>query len=176
MSENQETPEVVVEEPAERKPAGLVTLAAVLLATLAGGGFVGAKALGPSVGSALAERAEAAPKKKKDGGGHGGGEADASSLHVVDNLVVNPASSGGSRFLLTSLALETGSPEDAATLEAHDLEIRDAFIMVLGTKTVEELTDMSQRPRINRELLAAVQKLVVEVTIHRILIPQFVIQ
>ena len=170
MEENPIDDVLTGDEP-EAKGKGLLPMVAILIVTLAGGGFVGAKTLGPALGPALAARAEAAPKK----GGHGG-EAEVSPLHVVDNLVVNPASSGGSRFLLTSIALETTDPEAAAGLEARDLEIRDAFNMVLGTKTVEELTDITLRRSITAELMVAIEALVGPGVVHRILIPQFVIQ
>lgn len=173
MAEN-ETEEVFEEtEEGGSRRGGILPLLAVLLLTLGGGGVAGAKVLGPKVGPVLAERSLEAPKKKKKGG-HGAGEE--STLHVVDNLVLNPASSGGSRFLLTSIALETESVEDVAELAARDVEIRDAFIRVLGTKTVDELTDMTQRTQIISELMDSVETLVGPGMVHRIFIPQFVIQ
>lgn len=172
MDENE-----VIEEQAEEptKKGGVIPLVAVLLLTLGGGGAIGAMAVGPKVGSVLAARATAAPKAK---GGHGGGhgEGESAPLHVVDNLVVNPAGSGGSRFLLTSIALETASADEAEELKLRDLEIRDAFLLVLGSKTVEQLSDIAQRAELSRELMDSVQALVGEGIVERILIPQFVIQ
>jgi flagellar FliL protein len=174
MAEN-ETEDVLDDFDDEPKRGGILPLLAVLIITVGGGGWVGAKTVGPKLGPALAERALEAPKKK--GGGHGGGAAEGEgSLHVVDNLVLNPASSGGSRFLLTSIALQAASPEDATELSARDLEIRDAFIMVLGTKTVEELTDIRNRAQISQELMVAIEAVMGHGVVRRILIPQFVIQ
>lgn len=167
-----ETDEVLEETGDGAKRGGILPLVAVLVLTLGGGGLAGMKVVGPKLGPVLAERALEAPKKKK--GGHGG-EAE-STLHLVDNLVLNPAASGGQRFLLTSIALQVESPEDVAELAARDLEIRDAFIMVLGTKTVDQLTDVKYRPQLTRELREAVDALVGPGMVHRVLIPQFVIQ
>lgn len=172
MAEN-ETEDILLEDEDAPKRSGLIPVVAILLVTLGGGGFVGAKTLGPKLGPTLAARAEAAPKKS--GGGHGG-EGEASTIHLVDNLVVNPASSSGSRFLLTSVALETGSPDDVATLKERDLEIRDAFNRVLGGKSVDELSDISRRAQLVVELTRAVSGIVGPGIVHRILIPQFVIQ
>ncbi len=147
----------------------------MLVLSLGGGGAIGLTAIGPRVGVMLAARSTAVPEAKAaHGGGHGEGET--APLHVVDNLVVNPAGSGGSRFLLTSIALETVSPAAAEGLKVRDLEIRDAFLMVLGAKTVDQLSDISRRPALARELLASVQELVGAGIVIRILIPQFVIQ
>lgn len=172
MAEN-EIDEVPLGDETEGKRGGILPLVAILVVTLAGGGFMGVTTLGPKLGPALAARAEAAPKKSK--GGHGG-EGEATTMHVVDNLVVNPASSGGSRFLLTSIALLAPDADAAAEMKARDLEIRDAFIMVLGTLTVDELTNMELRPEIIRQLLAATRHLMGPEMVTRILLPQFVIQ
>lgn len=172
MDENED-----IEEQTEEtaKKGGFVPLIAALVLSLGGGGAIGLTAVGPKVGEKLAARATAEPNVgAAHGGGHGDGES--APLHVVDNLVVNPAGSGGSRFLLTSIALETVSPAAAESLMERDLEIRDAFLMVLGAKTVEQLSDISLRPVLSRELLASVQELVGTGIVTRILIPQFVIQ
>lgn len=176
MAENEieEVEDVYEDLEGGSKRGGIIPMLAVLVITLGGGGAVGMKAVGPKVGPVLAERALEAPKKKS--GGHGGGAEGESALHVVDNLVLNPASSGGSRFLLTSIALQAGTSEEAAELEARDLEIRDAFIMVLGAKTVEELTDIRNRAWISQELMVAIESVMGPGVVHRILIPQFVIQ
>lgn len=169
MDENEEL-ETQTEEP--KKRGGFITLIAALVLSVGGGGAIGLMAVGPKVGAMLASRAAEAPKPKAPKGE--GGES--ANLHVVDNLVVNPANSGGSRFLLTSIALETASAEEAEALKARDLEIRDAFLLVLGSRTVEQLSDISLRPALSRELLASVRELVGDGIVQRILIPQFVIQ
>lgn len=170
----EETPEDVIDaapEPAWKKILPVVAL----LVALAGGAAAGAGLLGPSLGASMAESALAGPSK---GGGHGGGHGKepVSTIHLVDNLVLNPAGSGGARFLLTSIALEGGSEEGKAALAARDLEIRDAFILVLGSRTVEELSDVENRTRIIGELKTALDRLLGPGHVHRVLIPQFVIQ
>lgn len=163
----------------EPKRGGVVPLLMVALIGLGGGGAVGAKMLGPTVAPVLAERAMHAPEKKakKKGGGHGGGYGDAaSSLHVIDNLVVNPAQSAGTRFLLTSIAVEANDADQAEEISGRDMELRDVLITVLGSKTVNELTDVTQRPAIVEEILTALEGVLGHDVIHRIFIPQFVIQ
>ena len=165
-----EEPEGIEEETSEepRKKSVIFPILVVLIC-LATGGAVGAKGLGSTVGSVLADRAA------NGGGGHGG-EGEPAALHVVDNLVVNPAGSGGGRFLLTSIALEAVSPEERAVLAARDVELRDAMILVLGSKTVMELHDISRRSSIAGELLEAVERVVGDHVVSRLFIPQFVIQ
>ncbi len=152
-------------EPGRRR---LLPLIAVAIVTLGVGAAVGAKAVGPKLGTALASRAEARQSEKK--------ETAPVAMHVVDNLVVNPAASGGSRFLLTSIALQAAGPDQAAILKARDVEIRDAFVKLLSSQTVEQLTDMSQRSKLSKELMAAANRVVGAGTVTGIYIPQFVIQ
>ncbi len=147
--------------------SGKVVVLAVLVATLGTGALAGQRLVGPGLGAALANRAPAA-------GGHEGEVAQA--MYVVDNLVVNPAGSGGSRFLLTSVAIEAATAEVAADLVLRDVEIRDAFTLVLGSRTVESLSDIAQRAALTRELRVAVEGLLGPGSVRRVLIPQFVIQ
>lgn len=155
-----------VEEP---KGRGIVSLILVTVLTVGMGAMVGMKGVGPRLGTALAEHAVAS----KDAAEKDDGDLQ---LHIVDNLVVNPAGSGGARFLLTSIALQAANADQIATITARDVEIRDAFVMVLASKTVEELTDVSRRRQLSDELRVAAEKVVGPGVVRRIFIPQFVIQ
>jgi hypothetical protein len=88
----------------------LIIIGAV--AGLALGGAVGAFVLGPKMSPAApAAAAEHAPA---GGGEHGEGGASAVSVHAIENLVVNPANTNGSRFLLVTTAIIV---KDEAALE-----------------------------------------------------------
>lgn len=168
MAEN-ETEQVQEAEVEETKSRGTVSLVVVTILTVGVGAMVGMKTVGPRLGAALAERAVTAAEKKSES------EGDL-QLHIVDNLVVNPAGSGGARFLLTSIALQAEDPAQVELLTARDVEIRDAFVMVLSAKSVDQLTDVSLRRQLNEELRRAAADVVGPGVVRRIFIPQFVIQ
>ncbi len=154
-----------------RKPGKFATIL-VALVGLGGGGGAGYATLGGTVGPILAERAQ-------NGGGGGGGhgaEDGPSPIHVIDNLVVNPARSSASRLLLVSIAVETVDPELSAVVAEHEFEIRAALIMVLGSKTTEELADIQNRDTIVREIRDAVVEILGSDVVEHVFIPQFVIQ
>jgi flagellar FliL protein len=98
---------------------------------------------------------------------------------VIDNLVLNPAESGGQRFLLLTIAFEL---KDAAALEemkARDAELRDAVLQSVGAKSVEYLADMARRDSLKAELRGVAGKLFPDArkpVVRRIYFPQFVIQ
>lgn len=155
------------------KRAAILPLLIVGLVGLGGGGALGGKALGPLVGEELARRQL---EGGRDSNGDGRGSEEETALHIIDNLIVNPAQSGGTRFLLTSIAIQLVSPDHTDLLLALDVELRDALIMVLGTKTVEELTDITLRRGIVGEILQSLENITGPEIIHRVFLPQFVIQ
>lgn len=164
------------EEGAQKKPRGIIRVLGILLVAigLAGGGALGATFLGPAVGAKMAGGAE----KEADGGGHGAAAAEepASDLHVIENLVVNPAGTEGTRFLLVSVAVAPRKPLTVETLAGMDLGLRDALIRVLGAKSVEELVSIADRDALVEELMTAIEKVTGPDTIEQVLLPQYVIQ
>src|SRR5687768_107069 len=107
-------------QPSEPKRLGLIPLVLAGSLGLFGGGVAGALVAGPLLAKQAVARAESVAIEMvtgEGGEGHGKkggaaegehGEAVAAPVHKVENLVLNPAGSGGTRFLLASLALEVG--------------------------------------------------------------------
>ncbi len=71
---------------------------------------------------------------------------------TIDNLVLNPSGSGGTRHLMLSVAVEVKDDADAEQMKARDAEVRDAVLHVLGSKTVDELADIAARDSLKLEL------------------------
>lgn len=160
----------------------------LVIGGIAGGLAIGAAAgvflLGPMVarasGYAPGAASSAAAKhgeKKDEEGKHGEEGAAKSTIHNVDNLVLNPAGSGGTRFLMCSVAIELSDEKFAEVLNTRDAEVRDAVLRVLGQKTVDELTDVSRREAFKTEVQSALDGLFKQKgAIRRLYFPQFVIQ
>lgn len=151
---------------------------AVVAAGLVAGGGIGVFAAGPL----LAKRLGAPPHAARDTTAapeHGDGKAEKSaptSLHVVDNLVLNPAQSGGTRFLMITTTFELKDAAAEESMKERDAEIRDTLLALFGRKTVEELTDITRREGIKQEVIAAVATRFPKGTVKRVFFPQFVIQ
>ncbi|HNV73881.1 MAG TPA: flagellar basal body-associated FliL family protein [Gemmatimonadaceae bacterium] len=195
MSEQPAAPAEGGEAPAKAGPKGVVLIGA-LVGTLLIGGAAGLFAVGPMlakksgyvVSAAGADSAAAdgghgdAAAAEGDAGGHGeaaaGGEGGAAAnLHLVDNLVLNPAGSGGARFLMLAAALEFSDAAMVEETKARDAEVRDIVLRVMGARTVEELSEMSNREAIKKELADSLGTLFKKKkAIRRIYFPQFVIQ
>ncbi|MEA1981173.1 MAG: flagellar basal body-associated FliL family protein [candidate division Zixibacteria bacterium] len=97
------------------------------------------------------EKKEHKPKKKHKeessdhGGGHGEEGAVESLVYMVSDIVVNPAGTGGSRFLSVSFGFELESSYMMSQFEAKEPIIRDALITIMSSKTVAHLTDPRQK-------------------------------
>jgi len=172
-------------------PSGLKKLLPLIVALVAGlavGGASGAFFVGPAMAKGIVATGVAAPADSAAAGeageehapaeGEKGAEgvAAAKSVHLLDNLVLNPAASGGTRFLLLSVAFELKSAGVLEEMKARDAELRDIVLVTLGSKSVEQLSDMTQREPLKAELRAATEKTFKKGGINRIYFPQFVIQ
>lgn len=175
----------------EAPPGGIKAKLPLILAVVVGlavGGGSGAKLVGPLVAKKMGFSASAAPKAGEHGategdsttkeGEHGGkeGEAAAPPVLVLDNLVLNPANSGGSRYLLLSVAIESTDAKSVAALSVRDAELKDLLLTTLSSKTVEQLSDITGREAIKLELTAAVKERFGKTSVKQLYFPQFVIQ
>jgi len=171
----------------------------LVLAGLGGGGFVGAKVVGPKLTAGFSGDlvpAELGAHASKKAGGHeaegeegdstsddSGGGADGSehgpvapALYTISDLVLNPAGSGGTRFLMLSVAFDVKDSAAVETLKQRDAEIKDAVLALVGAKTVEQLSEVSSREPLKVEIKDLVQKIAKKKFIKRVSFPQFVIQ
>ena len=162
---------------------------AMIAVGLAVGGGTGAVVLGPMMAKKMgrtAAPAAAAPSETAEAeapaepGGHGSpGEAAVggeTKVFLLENLVLNPAGSGGNRFLLLTVAIETASATVITNLQARDAELRDIVLSALANKTVEQLTEIVNRDGIKAELLAAITARFGKDSVKRLYFPQFVVQ
>ena len=192
MSEETAAPAEVEALP-KKGPKGAVLIGALVGALLLGSA-AGLFAVGPMIvkksGYAVVPGAHGAAEGDSAGGGggreaaaagdHGGakeGESAASSLHLIDNLVLNPAGSGGARFLMLAAAIELADAALVEEMKTRDAEARDIVLRVMGARTVEELTEMSNRENLKQQLADSLGTLFKKKKqIRRIYFPQFVIQ
>jgi flagellar FliL protein len=142
------------------------TLILAVVGILAGAG-AGLFALGPI----LAKR----------GGGHAPAakvaeQANSFVVHAVENLVLNPAGSSGTRFLMVNATFELKDGATEQLMKDHEAEVRDHILGLLGKKTVDELTDMARREGLKKEVIDAVAPLFPKGAVKKVFFPQFVIQ
>jgi flagellar basal body-associated protein FliL len=175
MSEQEQELEQEPEQPESPPKKGKLPIVVILAGALLGGGL-GAVLLGPVAAPLFAGFGGGEGGEDGESGGGEHGEAPPVKIHVVENMVVNPAGTQGMRLLLTSIAIDVG--EDTRLIDAivaAELELRGQFIHVFGRRTVSELADVSLREEITRELKAVTEEIIGK-RVQRVFLPQFVLQ
>jgi flagellar FliL protein len=176
MSEKPETQSADPAAPAPTKAVRKPVLLAVAGATLAVGVAAGLFVVGPMING---PKAAAKPEEDSAKAGEHGepGAGGTSPVYTFDNMVLNPAGSNGSRFLLIATAIEVSDPSLVETMRSRDAEARDLLGGVLAAKTVEQLSNLSLRDSLRAEIANALNKMVNKPSaVRRVHFPQFVVQ
>ncbi|MEE9553069.1 MAG: flagellar basal body-associated FliL family protein [candidate division Zixibacteria bacterium] len=107
-------------------------------------------------------------------------------IHLIENILVNPAGTNGTRFLSTSIGIETpksgeeggGHGEGGGTgdFEAAGPIIRDILIAVLSSKTMEELSSVDGKTQLREEILIKLNEAVAPDSIYNVYFVDYVLQ
>ncbi len=77
-------------------------------------------------------------------------------VYVVSDLIVNPAGTNGTRFLLTTIGIEVDSQQARMELEKKDIQVRDALISILTSKGLDQLVRVEQREALRGEIASKI--------------------
>lgn len=129
----------------KKKGSSFLVYIAIAVVMIVAGYFVGSM----MSGKAPTETQEAAAGDSKshsgdDGHGTGTGETE-TEIFMIEDVIVNPSGTGGTRFLSVSFGFELGSEETRAKFEEREPIIKDALITILGSKTISQLTDAKEK-------------------------------
>ncbi len=110
-------------------------------------------------------------------------------VYPIEDVVVNPAGTSGSRYLSVSIGVEMdavpqegggeghGAPaKTASPLDEKKLQLRDAMINILSSKTIEQLTNSAEKENIRTEITQAFNRILGEGKVHQIYFVEFVLQ
>lgn len=97
-------------------------------------------------------------------------------LFVVKDLIVNPAGTGGMRYLLTSVGIEVTNEKAFAEIQSKEIIVNDILISILSNKTLEELSDVSKRKDLRREIARKVDDILTQGKVRNVYFSKFIIQ
>jgi flagellar protein FliL len=121
------------------------------------------------------EKGEKGEKGKK--GEHSGGESEGEGkIYVVKDLIVNPAGTNGTRFLLTTVGFEVTTPEGLKELEGKDVMVRDVLNTVLTAKDLATLVNIESREGLRKEIQEKVGGLLKNAELTNVYFSKFIIQ
>lgn len=122
--------------------------------------------------------AKSASKKKeeKEKDKHDSPEEE-STIVPFDPVIVNLSGSGGRRYLKALINLEAKDGETKQKIESKIVQIKDRFISILSSKTLEDIEGVEGQESLRREIKdAADMVLKVEDGILQVYFTEFVIQ
>jgi flagellar protein FliL len=112
-------------------------------------------------------------------------------IYNIEDVVVNPAGTGGSRYLSVSIGVEMDAPKAEAgggkkegegevkaksPLDEKRPQLRDALIGILSAKTIDQLTTVEQKDLIRSEITSSFEKILAPAKVHNIFFIDFVLQ
>jgi len=194
MAESPEAEAAAPAAPSSR--SALIPMLAAVLVGLGAGGASGALVAGPMLAKRVIPAVDSAsltaqiaagataPGGEKAAEGEAKGEekkkegekSEPAPALLLDNIVMNPSGSSGSRFLLLSVSYELKDAKVAEVLKSKDAEVRDLVQRVMGAHSIDELIDISHREQFKVELIKATEVITGAKTVKRVFFPQFVIQ
>ena len=168
----------IAENEEEQKPRkkglpGLAIYIAVALVMIVAGYFVGTRFIGSSDQKGSSKAAE-----ERGQHAEGSSEIDLAKTQTVaiDDIIVNPSGTGGTRFLAASIGFEIASPETVEIFEKRMPMIRDALITILGSKTIEQLSDPKEKEITRYQIKKRVEQLLSTGDLVAVYFTDFILQ
>lgn len=165
--------------PPQDKKKLFIIIGAVVAVLAIGGGA--AFFLGGDKGEKAPEGAKMEAKAEEGGGGHGApaaeGEAGAAAtIYPLEPFIVNIYDGAELRYLKLKVEFEMANPQVKPELEAKMAPLRDAILILLTTKTMQEIQDLQGKNQLREQILAAVSKVVPPSKITKVYFTDFVVQ
>jgi flagellar FliL protein len=97
-------------------------------------------------------------------------------LYSLDTMIVNLAGHGGKRYLRVTMALELSDPESVDTIESRLPQIRDAVLMILPTKTYDDVSTTDGKIALRNQVMEKINTLMTKGRVNNIYFTEFVVQ
>jgi len=175
--------------PKDKKKLFIIIGAAVALLAIGGGAamFLGG-GKGDKKGAHGEAKVEAKAEAKAEGGhgeakasegGHGegkeGGKAAATS-YGLEPFIVNIYDGQEIRYLKLKVEFEMVNPEVKAELDTKVAPLRDAVLILLTTKTMQEIQDLQGKNTLREQILAAANRIAGANKVSKVYFTDFVVQ
>lgn len=178
---NKEVPEELegLEEPEETEQSRLGGLLRLLMMVLpvilipaAVGGFLAYSQYVPLAQTAVTNGIEFGIVQKAKGSE----PIKYGQFSMINDLLINPKNSGGKRFLVLSLGVETKSSDVIAELADKEIVVRDAILQMLSEHTAEELSSIELRESLKVRIIDRLNSLLQKGEIDRLYFTQYLLQ
>ncbi|SNB47052.1 flagellar basal body-associated protein FliL [Geobacter sp. DSM 9736] len=146
--------------------AAAVVVVAVVVAVLLSGG--------------KGEKGEEKEKPAEAKAGHGeakpGEKGVVANIYALEPFIVNVYDGQEMRYLKVKVEFETAGAEAKAEVEARQSPLRDAILVLLTTKTMQDIQDLQGKNQLRDEILTAANKILPPGKVTRVYFTDFVVQ
>ena len=97
-------------------------------------------------------------------------------LYSLDTMIVNLAGQGGKRYLRVTMSLELSDPDAITSIESRLPQVRDAILMILPTKTYDEVSTTEGKVALRNQLMTTINSLMTKGQVNNIYFTEFVVQ
>ena len=97
-------------------------------------------------------------------------------LYPLDTMIVNLSDDGGKRYLRVTMALELSDSESVDTIESRLPQIRDAVLMILPTKTYDDVSTTDGKIALRNQVMEKINTLMTKGRVNNIYFTEFVVQ
>ena len=97
-------------------------------------------------------------------------------LYPLDTMIVNLSDDGGKRYLRVTMALELSDPESVDTIESRLPQIRDAVLMILPTKTYDDVSTTDGKIALRNQIMEKINTLMTKGRVNNMYFTEFVVQ
>ena len=118
------------------------------------------------------ESAEAGVENKHEPAGN----KQVKAIYPLEPFIVNIYDGPNLRYLKVKLEFEIASPEAKAEIDPFQAPMRDAILVLLSSKHMEEITVTEGKNKLRNEIMATLGKIVPPGKISRVYFTDFVVQ
>lgn len=97
-------------------------------------------------------------------------------VYRLDQIIVNLLTQSGRRYLKTTIGLEMTTPELENELNAKRAAIRDTIIIILSSKSFEEVSTERGKAKLKEEIAQKINAFLVDGKIRNVFLDDFMIQ
>jgi len=125
--------------------------------------------------------AEAKVEQKAEGGGapsggKGGATGAAANIFPMEPFIVNIYDGQELRYLRVKVEFETATADAKNEIEMRQASLRDSILVLLTTKTLQDVQDLQGKNQLRDEIMVAVNKILPPGKVSKIYFTDFVVQ
>lgn len=135
-----------------------------------------AQAEGAAAPAADSHGAAAAPAAGGHGGAPAGAAGPSANIFPLDPFIVNIYDGQELRYLKVKVELEMVNPAVKTEIEGRLAPIRDAILILLSAKTLQDIQDVQGKNTLKDEILGAINKNIPPGKIAKVYFTDFVVQ